>query len=445
MSSVIPYLSTRVDARGKAEILLRFSGGRKYVYRLHSQLYISPSRWKDGDVAMPRFDTDEATELREIHMKIEQLSMHLISHFAEADKALVNRRWMQRAVDEFHHPRAGKGDPMRLNDAFALFLEQRGAKVSHWQLARYDVVSRSLVRWEKYRGAPVMADGVGRDELDEYNAFLHDEHKLVRLKRWEYIYEDMPSKLLPRERGENTIIQYLDVLRVFYRWAKAEGYTTAEPFAGYTLETPRYGTPYYITLEELEQLYATDLSRRPGLAVQRDIFVFQCQVGCRVGDLLRFRQDDIADGILEYVPSKTAGDNPRTVRVPLNARAREILERYADDAYPKLLPFISMQKYNEAIKDAFKLAGLTRPVTILDPRTRKAVKHPLNEVASSHLARRTFIGNLYKAVKDPSLISSMSGHVEGSRAFARYRTIDDDMKSELVTLLEGKAENNLDK
>ena len=61
---------------------------------------------------------------------------------------------------------------------------------------------------------------------------------------------------------------------------------------------------------------------------------------------------------------------------------------------------------------------------------------PLYSVASSHMARRTFIGNLYKKVKDPNLIASMSGHVEGSSAFVRYRDIDEDMKTELVRLLE---------
>ena len=56
-------------------------------------------------------------------------------------------------------------------------------------------------------------------------------------------------------------------------------------------------------------------------------------------------------------------------------------------------------------------------------------------VWSSHLARRTFVGNLYKQVKDPNLVGALSGHKEGSKAFARYRTIDDEMKKELVNLL----------
>ena len=99
------------------------------------------------------------------------------------------------------------------------------------------------------------------------------------------------------------------------------------------------------------------------------------------------------------------------------------------------LPFISEQKYNEAIKKIFKLSGVDRIVTILDPLTRDEVKKPLYEVASDHLARRTFIGNIYKKVKDPNLVSALSGHKEGSKAFRRYGgDIDEEMKKDLVKL-----------
>lgn len=41
-----------------------------------------------------------------------------------------------------------------------------------------------------------------------------------------------------------------------------------------------------------------------------------------------------------------------------------------------------------------------------------------------------------KKVQDPNLVGALSGHVPGSRAFARYRTIDDEMKRELVAAIE---------
>jgi hypothetical protein len=183
-------------------------------------------------------------------------------------------------------------------------------------------------------------------------------------------------------------------------------------------------------------LYNTNLSQRPGLAPQRDIFVFQCLIGCRVADLYKFTKGNIINGAIEYIAGKTKDGNPITVRVPLNSIAQEILAKYSGFDGESLLPYISEQKYNKAIKEAFAIVGLTRPVVTLDPLTRESAIRPLNEIASSHLARRCFVGNLYKQVKDPNLVGALSGHKEGSRAFARYREIDEEMKHELVKMLE---------
>jgi len=146
-------------------------------------------------------------------------------------------------------------------------------------------------------------------------------------------------------------------------------------------------------------------------------------------------KNNIINGAIEYIPRKTKDGHPITVRVPLNNTAKEILKRY-ESYNDMLLPFISGQKYNVAIKKIFTAAGITRTVTVINPTTRNEEKRPINEIASSHLARRTFVGNLYKKVKDPNLVGSLSGHKEGSNAFARYRDIDEEMKTELVKMLE---------
>jgi len=144
---------------------------------------------------------------------------------------------------------------------------------------------------------------------------------------------------------------------------------------------------------------------------------------------------NVINGAIEYIPRQTKEGRPLTIRVPLNDMAMEIIERYKNCEGNKLLPFISEQKYNVAIKRIFKAAGLKRMITIVNPTTREEEKRVLYEIASSHLARRTFVGNLYKQVKDPNLVGSLSGDKEGSKAFARYREIDEDMKKELVNLL----------
>ena len=112
------------------------------------------------------------------------------------------------------------------------------------------------------------------------------------------------------------------------------------------------------------------------------------------------------------------------------------MNRNKGKATNSLFPFMTTGKLNDLIRIAMKEAGITRVVTIVNPVTKQSEQHPICDVASSHMARRTFIGNLYKKVKDPNLVGKLSGHCEGSKAFARYRDIDDDMIKEMTNLLD---------
>ena len=120
---------------------------------------------------------------------------------------------------------------------------------------------------------------------------------------------------------------------------------------------------------------------------------------------------------------------------PLIPLAKKIVKKYANYDGGALLPFVPKSEYNKAIKEIFTLAGITHNVTVLNPTTREEEKRPINEIASSHLARRTFIGNLYQRVKDPSIIAELSGHVEGSKSFSRYRRIGNDAKRATLRFL----------
>lgn len=432
MATITPSLSTRVDVRGKSEILLRFVGGRDHIYRLHSHLYISPSRWKDKTIVIPRLETKEQSELKELRSRLDGLIAFLIDYFQKSDPARIDSQWMQDAVELFFHP-----DRNEIADLYSLFEEFSDSReVGRERRKRYSVVRGSLERFEAISGRRLAVDTFDHQALEEYDRFLFSEHKLCRQKKWADVYKDM--SVLPEARGKNVIIDYLKVLRAFFNWLGSRGITTRDPFRGFHIGSAVYGTPYYLTIEERDRIYRTNLSRHPSLAAQRDIFVFQCLVGCRVGDLIRIRKNDVVDGVLTYIPRKTIDERPFVVRVPLNQTAREIVSRYEGLDGDKLLPFISKQKYNNSLKRIFLAARMTRLVSVLDPLTRKEVKRPLNEVASSHLARRTFIGNLYKQVADPNLIGAMSGHSEGSSAFSRYRDIDDEMKAGLVKMLDAK-------
>ena len=119
---------------------------------------------------------------------------------------------------------------------------------------------------------------------------------------------------------------------------------------------------------------------------------------------------------------------------------RKIIEAGIEQVYGKLLETLpeyilkeyKLQNINDAIKQIFTIAGITRNVEVRNALTGEMEIRPINELASSHIARRTFVGIAYKQVADPNIIGKMSGHVEGSKAFVRYRDIDDDMLKDVI-------------
>jgi hypothetical protein len=127
--------------------------------------------------------------------------------------------------------------------------------------------------------------------------------------------------------------------------------------------------------------------------------VSQCLTDCRVADFYGLTKQNLINGAIEYIARKTDG-RAVTVRVPLNATAREILARYAGFEGKTLYRTYPNKNTTGQSKKAFIIAKLTWNVVIpiLDPLTRESAIRPLNEIASSHLARRCFVGNLYKQV-----------------------------------------------
>lgn len=449
MASITRTLSAKTDKTGKAEVLLRISIDRNHKQRVKSGIFIPTNRFRDGEIIKPRANRKEAEELTQIENSLIELERHILSLCQQNNPETLTKEFLLNSINKFQHPdqdveTIGFDFFNAIND----YIVSTG--LSQSSINRYKVLIRALKRFEMYKQRQpkgkdfqltfeVLTDSV----VGEFVEFFRDEPNLF--EEYPDIYEEVPAVTRtmrkprkPEQRGENTIIGKLKMLRAFINWAIKQGYTSNYPFAKYTLHSEKYGTPFYLSIEERNKLATFDFPSRPALAVQRDIFIFQCLIGCRVSDLYSMTLASVINGAVEYIPQKTKGERPEVIRVPLNKQAADLLAKYRKDGEKPntpIFPFISSQKYNEAIKQMLKLAGIDRTVTILDSVTGEEIKKPIYEVASSHMARRTFIGNLYKKVKDPNLVGSLSGHKEGSKAFARYREIDEDIKVELVNML----------
>ena len=454
MASIKRYLSSKVEGNGRSEILFRLSLSKNDKFRLKSGLYIDPTRFKDGAVIKPRANQQEVSDLKDLERKLRDLEDLIYELCEKHSLGELTKEFFEKEIYRFHNPkkeRKPREVEQKLKKKFTELVEEFPDKrgLSEWRRRRYGVLSRSLHRFELYRKVKRRApftldfDMFNTEVLEQYEKFLRNEPEIF--DKYPKIFEEYPAETRknhksrrPLDKGDNTIIGIFACLRTFFRWAIEEGLTTSNPFDKYHGKTTeKYGTPIYITIEERDIIADHDFSANKSLETQRDIFIFQCCIGCRVSDLMRLTPGNIINGYVEYIASKTMNDRSDVIRVPLTQRAKDILEKYKDvEKDGKILPFISPQKYNVAIKKIFKESGITRMVTVLNPTTGKEEQRPIHEIASSHLARRTFVGNLYKKVKDPNLVGALSGHKEGSRAFARYREIDDDLKKEMIGFIE---------
>lgn len=443
MGSIKRSISTKTDKTGKAEILLRINIDRTHQQRIKSGIYITASRFRDGEIIKPRANQKELKELNQTETQLKDLENYILTLCQNNEAGTLTKEFFFNALERYRHPEREKETETTIFEALNEYIDTSTLAVA--RLNHYRVLCRALARYEAYKRKTtpkftLTFESIDEKELSDFVVFLKTEPQLF--EEYPELYKEIPvitrtqrKPKKPLPRGENTISGEMKRFRAFFNWAIKKGYTKNYPFTKFNIVGEKYGTPFYISIEERNQLADYDFKNRPALSIQRDIFIFQCLTGCRISDLYRLTPASVINGAIEYIPTKTKGERPEVVRIPLNQKAKEILSRYETQPGKPLLPFISSQKYNEAIKEMLRIAGINRIVTILNPTTGEEEKKPINEVASSHMARRTFIGNLYKKVKDPNLVGSLSGHKEGSKAFARYRDIDENMKRELVDLL----------
>lgn len=405
--------------------------------------------------------------------KMEELKKYIINAFTnEQDKESLTSEWMVRIVDRFHHPEKyeTKTKEKSFYELSEEFLTKPHGKqtepLAESHVRVYRVLLRAVARYE---GFVRMTDKtrkkwswdintITKDVLEDFFDYLRNEKELS--DDYPTIFKKLLEQYPPsvkagnkkiEERGGNTVIKMKTRLKTLFKYFYDMGYTTNRPFEGITIGAEKVGTPIYITINERNKIADADLEtawntldkedqkkvRMPlkTLMEQRDIFVFHCLIGCRVSDLIKLNGKNIDDGILIYTPHKTkdAGEEQMQARVPLHQKALDLIEKYdGKDVKGRLFPFITPQRYNDALKVIFKLSGITRNVEVRNPLTGENEFVPINTIASSHMARRTFIGNAYFKVQDPNLIGKMSGHVEGSSAFNRYRKIEDSTLKELI-------------
>ena len=478
-------LSSKVREDGRSQVIVRVDVSRTNRPQLKTGVWVLPALFnaKKGSIDIPKrskFNMPRYEEATKAQADLDDFCLKVSKIINAGDEAglSINREWIEsilaigfdgttpikdlcdqnadnnvsgnNAKDKKPSTNAPVGE-LRLYDYCQGYIDAHDIVGGY--ASSYNNLGRILGRFEMYqqyqvnpsfRLFPSMLSG---QDLENFRNFALNESELAEKNPvlWGKLVAKYPINTNPRsviqtptKRGTNYVKSLLHLVSCLMHWLNDTEVVNNNPFTKIEIGSVVYATPIYITTAERNIIASFDLSKESSnIQEVRDIFVFQCLVGCRVSDLEKFTMANINGGFLEYIPMKTRKkSNQVRPRIPLCDQAKQIIERYEEfrkkDPKGRLLPFKIVSTYNDDIKRVFKLCGITRPVSVRDPKTGDIVIKSIDTIASSHMARRTFAGNVYNKVKDPNIVCKMTGHVEGSRAFSRYRKIDDEVLIDAV-------------
>ena len=419
----IKYTLSSRSCAGKSEVLVRFYAGKEFSQRAKSHILVPREAWdkKAGDILIPRKVSLHTQELFLLQKQLVSLRDTIFRSWWDIQED-APEGWLQSVIDAD----AGHCKPQeRMTVAELVRLCAASKKIRPTTEEQYEVVARALERYGSKNGY-LYCDNFKPAHVEKFVDFFRKETVTRRNGKGTRIVQ----------RGHNTIVTKLKRLASACNFGVRKGYMPDTPFGKaedgkYDIPTEIYGTPICLSIAERDAVQNMDFGRDE-YNLYRDIFIFQCHVGCRISDLYSFTKKNITDdGFLQYIQEKTITMDPITVRVPLDAAALDAISRY-DCPDGRLFPFALQDRYNEVLHIICRMAGLTRTVLVIDPVTEHTVQKELWEVCTSHIARKTFMQHIFRQTKDTYITSSFTGHSPNTKVFARYATVDDDIKLEII-------------
>ena len=161
----------------------------------------------------------------------------------------------------------------------------------------------------------------------------------------------------------------------------------------------------------------------------RDLFILQCLVGQRIGDMQKFfngdNEMDEEAGTISIIQQKTKA---RTI-IPLLPLAKEIISKYEN----KELLYYKERKsiVNEALKEVAEQAGLDEPITYEENGIKQT--QPLYKLLHTHTARHTFITILCRKGIPKETVIIATGHEDTKMIDKVYSHLNSKDKAKKVS------------
>ena len=271
----------RSSSDGQASIYIRITEGRGDQFKFATgHAILHPDHWNKTKQRVR--NKVDAVGCDEVNVQLEKLQAFVRQAHLDA-KTKGQRRdrdFYQQVIQDFKRgvERSSVGQTLTIGEAFERFIDHAskhnspitGSRLSKGTLENYAVTLRQIQH--------VLMDVTTLDEVDM--DWYHD-----------FVSKSEQSGLNGKPLSKNYIGRHIKGVKSVLAAMEEQGHDVHPAYRrkGFKKITED-STSIWLTMEELKQMEALDLSAHPpGLALTRDLFLIGCFTGLRVSDLNRLQ------------------------------------------------------------------------------------------------------------------------------------------------------------
>lgn len=384
------YLQMRVTPRGGKPV--SFATG----------LSLLPGEW-DAMIGRAKGRSPESAEANTLIAQWSQIVANVFSHYDSLNivpTAEQLRGAFARATEEA--------------ESVAGYVPQEVGKVTlQAALTQFTIDRQNLATWSKGTVAV----------LQSFRRMVGDFKPETIVTDIDVPWMEKFHEWMVKERNQQgvTVEGNLVKMRWFLRWARKKGFYKGEADRDYRPKVKGAGEKsrsiVFLTREELLRLEAFEFGE-PHFQVAKDVFLFCCYTGLRSSDVFKLRKADCYEDHITFTTQKTG----HTLTVPLNDRAKAILEKYskckpnrkqkADGVEQPALPTAAVKTMNKHLHVMMQLASIDAPThhVYYIGSDRYDEVEPKYDLITTHTARHTFIVTAISLGIPIPVIMEWTGH-----------------------------------
>jgi len=361
-----------------AVIYVRLREGRKSDSKAKTKLMINPDDWSTTK-GQPKNLKD--SHLKKLNNDLQKIKIDLLHHYNNASSDSINTQWLK----DFLNPSTASGSiPNKLVEYFDYYSLHKKNAIGSSTYKRNNVYKRLVERFESSCKTTFYIKNVDADFKLKFEAYCSKEGY-----------------------APNTVARTIKFIKTICYHARNNGIESHFQLDSISVKLKKV-EKVFLNPGELSKIEAQTFEF-DYLDNARDWLIISCETGQRVSDFMNFTKEQIRYEskvpLIEFTQVKTG----KRMAIPLSKKVVAILKKHKGN-FPRK---ISDQRYNEYIKEACRIAGITDVVkgSKLDPETNRKIDgmFPKHELVTSHIGRRSFATNNYGRIPT-SLLINVTGH-----------------------------------